>query len=59
MGVGIQHWRKGAQWISFTREHVEMVAADGMVRAAFNQHCAGVFDDPELGVHRGCLSDEH
>lgn len=57
MGVDSQHWRKGAQWLSFLRPHAQMVADDEMVRAAFNQHCAGVFDDVELEIHRGCLSD--
>lgn len=56
-GVDSQHWRKGAQWLSFRRDHAEMVANDELVRTAFNEHCAGIFDDLELGIHRGCLSD--
>ena len=59
MGVDISKWRKGPQWLSFTRKHAEIVEEDEEVRAAFNTHCSGVFWDDALQLHRGCLSDEH
>ncbi|KAL4515851.1 hypothetical protein Ndes2437A_g06570 [Nannochloris sp. 'desiccata'] len=53
------HWRKSPQWMTMTRDHVELVLADKEVYRKFERHCWSSWDDKHGRWHRDCFSDEH
>lgn len=53
------HWRKSPQWMTLTREHVELALSDKEVYRMFERHCWSAWDDEHSRWHRDCFSDEH
>ncbi|XP_065879067.1 glycosyltransferase BC10-like [Euphorbia lathyris] len=67
--IGKNNWRKGSQWITLVRSHVEVIVADEVIFPLFQKYCKK--GDPEeasklelnfilkLRKQINCIPDEH
>eukprot|EP00475_Leptophrys_vorax_P027296 TRINITY_DN38906_c0_g2_i1.p1 TRINITY_DN38906_c0_g2~~TRINITY_DN38906_c0_g2_i1.p1 ORF type:complete len:256 (-),score=6.11 TRINITY_DN38906_c0_g2_i1:69-725(-) len=51
--IQLKDWRKGLQWFSATRRHVNMIVMDDAIYSKFSKYCRGD------KWHRQCYADEH
>ncbi|GJP37015.1 hypothetical protein CLOM_g21473 [Closterium sp. NIES-68] len=51
--IPLSRWRKGSQWFSATRRHVNMIIDDDSIHELFQKYCRGD------KWHHHCYADEH
>eukprot|EP01018_Ginkgo_biloba_P008937 Gb_12469 [translate_table: standard] len=66
--IPVDKWRKGSQWVTLTRKHAEVIAADNTVFPVFQQHCKRKplpefwreqAISTDVSKEHNCIPDEH